>query len=431
MRAAGRPALAHVLVDCADFFVACERLFDPSLDGRPVVVLSNNDGCVVSRSAEAKAAGVPMGAPYFAWEGALDRIGAHVCSSNYGLYAALSRRVMAALAPFAVALEAYSVDEAFLTVPDLGPQGLYALGVRMHERVGRWTGIPVRVGVGPTKTLAKAAIEAARHRDPPVVVGADDRALAALPVEDVWGIGRRLAPRLRTLGVDTALALRDGDDRLLRTALNVVGMRTVWELRGRPCFRLETAPPSPKSLVRSRSFGRAVTRRADLAEALALHASRAAETLRAERLVAGALTAFVTTGPHTDTPYAASDTAAFAAPSNDTAVLVEAAHRVLARVYAPGVRYKKAGVTLFGLVPEAAATGHLFVPDDPARRRLMAALDALNDRYGADTVRLAATGTARPWATRRDHLSPVSLGDPARLPVVWTRPPGGCGDRLG
>ena len=420
----GRLPDVYALVDCADFFVACERVFDPALRNRPVVVLSNNDGCIVSRSREVKAAGVPMAAPYFRWKPTLDRIGARVCSSNYGLYAALSRRVMAVLAPFAAALEVYSVDEAFLTVPDLGPVALHALGGQLVERVGRHVGVPVRVGVGPTKTLAKAAVEAARHRSPPVVVGADDAALGALPVEEVWGIGRRLGPRLRALGVPTALALRDAPDRLLGSVLNVVGMRTVWELRGRPCFRLQTAPPPHKSLIRSRSFGHAVTRRSDLAEALAHHASRAAETLRAERLVAGALTAFVTTGPHTDTPYAASDTAALPAPTSDTAALVAATRRVLDRVYAPGVRYRKAGVMLFGLVPEDAATGHLFVPDDPARRRLMAALDALNRRYGPDTVRVAAAGTARPWAMRRDHLSAVSLDDPARFPVVLTRPPG-------
>ena len=395
-----------LLVDASNFYVSCERVFDPSLVGVPVVVLSNNDGCIVSRSDEAKAAGIPMGAPHFKWRDRLRAIGARVFSSNYALYAEMSRRVLETVTPFALDIEAYSIDESFLTVPPVGERALRALGAQIHERVLRWTGIPVRVGIAPTKTLAKAASELAKRAAPPVWLlrPTDDAALASMPVGEVWGIGRRLAPRLAALGIVTARDLRDAPDVRLRAVLSVGGRRTALELRGVPCLALEPPAPVRQSLIRSRSFGHPVSDRADLGEALSMHAARAAEKLRAEGLVARLLTAFATTGVHTDTPVHGHAAVSFEAPTQATGAFVGAAARALDRLYAPGVRYRKAGVVVTGLSLRAATPGHLFVPDDPREAAFLAAVDGLNRRYRREAVRVASSGLARPWAMQRGHL---------------------------
>ena len=424
------PRSVVLLVDASNFFVSCERVFDPSLDGVPVVVLSNNDGCIVSRSDEAKRAGIPMGAPYFKVRDRLTAMGARVFSSNYALYAEMSRRVMETVAPFAADMEVSSIDEAFLTVPAVGSKALRALAGQIHERVGRWTHIPVRVGVATTKTLAKAASEMAKGTDPPVrLLRSDDPALASFPVGEVWGIGRRLSAQLFVLGITTAADLRDASDVRLRTVLSVVGRRTALELRGVPCIGADRGGLSHDvssrvhrhSLIRSRSFGRPVTERADLGEALAMHAARAAEKLRAEGLVARLLTGFATTGVHTDTPRHGAVDVPFEAPSDATGDFVRAARVAADRLFECGVRYKKAGVVVTGLSPRAATSGHLFVPDDPRRVPFHAALDGLNGRYGRDTMRVASSGTARPWAMQRARLGANGLrawGDPVAMARV-------------
>lgn len=419
-----------MLVDASNFFVSCERVFDPSLHGVPVVVLSNNDGCVVARSEEAKRAGIPMGVAYFKVRDRLAALGARVFSSNYALYAEMSRRVMETIAPFATDIDVSSIDEAFLTVPPIGARALAALGGQIHERVLRWTHIPVRVGIATTRTLAKAASEMAKGTDPPVrLLRSDDPALAAFPVGEVWGIGPRLAPKLAHLGITTAADLRDASDVRLRTVLSVVGRRTALELRGVPCIGPDrggsSTDPAQRlhrhSVIRSRSFGRAVTERADLAEALAMHAARAAEKLRGEGLVARVLTAFATTGAHTDTPFHAAADVPFEAPTDATTAFVSAVRRALDRLYVPGVRYKKAGVVVTGLSPKAATPGHLFVPDDPRAAAFHTALDSLNRRYARDTVRVAASGMRRPWAMQRAMLGANGLrawGDPVAMARV-------------
>ena len=326
--------------------------------------------------------------------------------------------MMETVAPFGADVEVSSIDEAFLTVPAVGRRALAALAVQIHERVLRWTHIPVRVGVATTRTLAKAASEMAKGSDPPVrLLASGDAALAAFPVGEVWGIGRRLATRLHGLGIVTAADLRDASDVRLRTVLSVVGRRTALELRGVPCIGADrgglshdlAARVHRHSLIRSRSFGHAVTDAADLREALAMHAARAAEKLRAEGLVARVLTGFATTGVHTDAPVHSAVDVPFEAPSQATGVFAAAAHLAVDRLFQPGIRYKKAGVVVTGLSPRDATPGHLFVPDDPRHAPFHAALDGLNRRYGRETVRVAASGTRRPWAMQRTHLGADGL----------------------
>ena len=435
-----RPRRLVALVDCRAFYVSCERVFQPRLARVPVVVLSNNDGCVIARSAEAKAAGVRMGAPYFQEKARLAEIGCRVFSSNYTLYADMSRRVMATLETFTPDVEVYSIDEAFLSIPT--PPGtpaharaaVEAWGRTVAARVQQWTGIPVRVAVATTKTLAKAASKRADARERMgdgavhCLWGDPDAAafLDALPVTDVWGVAARSAARLpetaQTAGRFAALP-----DQIIRQRVGVVGLRTAYELRGVSCLPLDRCPAPRRSLVRSRSFGVPITDAAAIHEAVATHAARASEKLRAEGLAAGAVGAFVSTkgygpGPHRS----ASHVVALGYATNRSAEILHAARAALARAHVAAdragrpFRYRKAGVTLWDLAPAAPEQGHLFRPPAPEQDRLHEALDALNRRFGRRTVFFAAMGTtprsaspaglaAAPdpaWAMRRALCSP-------------------------
>jgi DNA polymerase V len=412
------------LVDCADFFVSCERVFDPALRDRPVAVLSNNDGCVIARSREVKALGVPMGAPFYQWRARLDAAGAVVFSANFALYGDLSHRVMEALRTFPADVEVYSIDEAFLALPDQPREDAAARAREIARRVKRWTGVPVRVGIARTKTLAKAASEAAKQApDGTCVLAGDPRAvLAGLPVEEVWGVGRRTAPRLRRLGLTTALDLRERGLTEARSLFNVTGLRTVYELRGVSCNPLERAPPPRRSITHSRSFGRRVTTEAALREALAAFAARAAEKARKLGLAAGALQVFVTTARHAPGPaFADACTVRLPAATNATPALIAAAARALDRIWREGPAYAKAGVLLLDLAraPQTDLFDGTGLQADVHR-----ALDAVNRRFGPGTLAFASTGL-RPragappaWHGRRDRRSPLFTTRWAELPRV-------------
>ena len=348
------------LVDCNNFYASCERVFRPALEGRPVVVLSNNDGCVVARSAEAKALGIPMAKPWFKLEAALRGQGVVACSSNYALYGDLSARVMQTLARFCPRLETYSIDECFLDLS--GTRGdLSALGLDMARTVKQWTGIPVSVGIGPTKTLAKAANRLAKKGQGPagpVLEWArlpDPRGtLAGLAPEDVWGISARWGERLRRLGLASALALAEADPRMLRKAFGVVMERIGRELAGVSCLPLERIPPPRKQILVSRSFGERLAQLDDLRGAVAAFAARAGEKLRRQRLRTSAVTVFLQTNPFTDAEpfYANGATLVLDRPTRDTGRLVRVADQALTRIYRPGLAYQKAGVPLPDLSPE-------------------------------------------------------------------------------
>jgi DNA polymerase V len=412
------------LVDCENFYVSCERVFDPALRDVPVVVLSNNDGCVIARSSAVKDAGVPMGAPYFKWEDELDAMGAVIRSSNYALYGDMSRRVMRELEAEALRLERYSIDEAFLTLPALSRDELRRQAGRMQRRVRRRQGVPIRVGVGPTKTLAKVADERAKAGDGRYVCPTGEplaAVLDALPVGDVWGIGPARASHLNDHGVATAGGFRRLPDAWIRRHLSVVGLRLATELRGTPCLPLEDAPAPRKSMIRSRSFSGRIRARTELREAVSTHAQRAAEKLREEALVAGRLEVFVTTKRFGDPPhYANAASAALRPATNHTPALLDAARTLLGVIYREGPAYKKAGVALQDLRPEGTGQGHLFRQESSADDALMEAVDQINREQGRGTVTFAATGRpdARDWTMKREQRSPHYTTRWADLPVA-------------
>lgn len=404
------------LADCQNFYCACERLFRPDLQDRPVAVLSNNDGCVIARSDAVKRMGVPMGAPYFKVRRQLAAAGVTVFSSNYALYADLSWRVMTVLQQEAQALEMYSIDEAFLAVPALERNALIDWAERVRHRVRRITGIPVRIGLGRTKTLAKAASQIAKQQGTSVCCLTDhpqhDRALAAVAVGDVWGIGSRYEQRLTARGVHTARALRDVPVPWARRQMTVRGARTVQELRGHRCITLETVPAPRKSVIRSRSFGQAIYAQKAVREAVAAHASRAAEKLRAAGRVAGRLQVFVHAGPSAKAlTYRNAASTPLAPPTHHTPTLLRAARSCLECIWRDGPAYRKAGVMLTGLRPEQPRQAHLFDPGmTDEQTALMAAVDRINRTVGSNTIGWAASMVSEPermdWTMRRAHRSP-------------------------
>ena len=408
-----RPAV-FALVDCDEFYVSCERVFAPRLKGRPVVVLSNNDGCVISRSREAKEIGVAMGAPLFRVRALLEAHGAAVFSSNYELYGDMSRRVMQTLEEFAPRVEVYSIDEAFLDLSGFGEAELTGTGRDIRKQIMRWTGIPVCVGIAGTKTLAKLAARVAKRSTKAAGVvnlyGSPhlEHALARTPVGDVWGVGPRLARRLKAVGVETALELREADDRRAGRLGGVCLRRVVHELRGVSCLPLARCPPPRQSVVCSRSFGRAVESLAELREAVSYHASRAGARLRRSRLAAGVLVVYITTGRfRAEGWYDNSVALALPAPTDYTPELIGHARRGVEMIYRAGCRFKKAGVMLLGLVPAAPAQPVMFDATDRARaRRLMQTLDHVNRRMGHRALRYAATGLRHDWRMLCAHRSP-------------------------
>ena len=402
------------LVDCNNFYASCERVFQPGLRGKPVVVLSNNDGCVIARSNEAKALGITMGEPWHVCRVRVDTHGVIVRSSNYTLYGDMSARVMRTLAGFTPDLEIYSIDEAFLGLGGFEMR-LHPHAAELRRTVLQWTGIPVSVGIAATKTLAKAANRRAKKDAGTggVCILLDDVAidaqLAAMELEDLWGVGHRIADGLAQLGITNALMLKQADPKFIRERFSVVLERTVMELCGVPCIALEEAPPDRKSIMASRSFGKMVETRQQMEEAVATYTARAAEKLRRQHLACARLVVFVQTNRFRpqDRQYAREQAVNLPVATADTAKLIAAAERGLAAIWRDGLRYKKAGVMLLDLACADTVQGGLFdAPDDARAIARMRAVDALNLRYGHDTVTYAATGTRRAWKLRREFISP-------------------------
>jgi DNA polymerase V len=418
------------LVDCENFYVSCERVFNPALRERPVAVLSNNDGCVIARSEAVKEAGVPMGVPVFKWEETLADIDAAVLSSNYTLYGDMSRRVHALIEEEALALERYSIDEAFATLPALSRENLHRLADQLRRRVRHHLGLPIRVGIGPTKTLAKVADLNGKARKRAgwgqgVYVCPPEPRLEALlkrvPVGDVWGIGSAYEETLHRKGVASAAGFRALPDSWIRAEMTVVGLRTAWELRGRSCLDLELVRPDRTTLVRSRSFGERVEAEAPLREALAKHAQRAAEKLRDEGRVAKGLKVFITTKRFGDPPYYSNGVAG-SLPEYTArgAPFVKAAGRLLDPIYRSGYGYKKAGVCLYDIHPARPHQESLFGRRRTEDEELMSAVDRINRRHGKETVGLAAAGLPgdRDWSMNRQKRSPRYTTRWDELPVA-------------
>jgi len=403
---------SFALVDCNNFYVSCERVFDPSLARVPVAVLSNNDGCIIARSNEVKAMGVPMGAPYFQFKKLLARRGTRIFSSNYALYGDMSSRVMQVLGHCAPDVEVYSIDEAFLHLAGNGKAEQQAREAR--RCVLQWTGIPTGIGIGPTKTLAKIANRFAKKF--PEYGGVFDLTqrrdasdlLELVKVEDVWGIGSCRRKLLNAHGIHTARELRDANKKWIQQRLTITGLRTVYELRGVSCLPLEDAQPAKKGITSSRSFGEAVTEPEQLREALASYVTRAAEKLRGQASICGMLTVFITTkhfgkGPH----YTNSRTVTLPEPTAYTPNLISFAEACLEKIYRPGYRYRKAGVMLTAIQPKGSTQAHLFESaDHSVNGALMDVVDEINGRWGRGTVFFAASGTKQAWAMKQVQRSP-------------------------
>src|SRR3972149_5344414 len=403
------------LVDCNNFYVSCERVFNPKLKGKPVVVLSNNDGCVVARSEEAKALGIPMGAPAFQYEGLFKTHKVETYSSNYTLYDDMSRRVMATLAQFTPEIEFYSIDEAFLNLSGFSHLNLTEYAKEIKARVMKWTGIPISIGIGPTKTLAKLANKLAKKN--PMCGGVMDITnhprvddfLQSVDVEDIWGIGRQYSRLLKRSGINTALDLKNASDVWVKKHMTIVGLRTVWELRGIPCIELEDLSEPNKQIIRSRGFGRPVDNLAELREAVTFHTTRAAEKVREEKSIASHISTFIETNRFkTEEPqYSKSAGYYLPEPTAYTPLLIKYALSNLERIYKEGYRYTKAGVMLMGIMPEDQVQLNLLVPARPIEkdREIMKAVDKINVGWGSNTVKYASSGIEQQWRMRRARLS--------------------------
>lgn len=414
------------LVDCNNFYASCERVMNPRLEGKPIVVLSNNDGCVVTRSNEAKALGIKMGVPEFQIRSIIHEHQVEVFSSNYTLYGDFSQRVMETLEQFSPNIEIYSIDEAFLSLEGFERRDLTEYGKQMRRTVKQWTGIPVSIGIAETKTLAKIANRISKkHLEHGGVFDLNaypDRTdlLDTIDVEDVWGIGPNHTRLLKQHGITTTLQLREADDHWIRKHMGITGVRLVHELRGQSCLELEACPAPKQSIACSRSFGRPVWTLAETEEAVASYTSRVAEKLRSEGLAATVLTVSVMTNAFRDDPqYRNSATCTLPVGTNLTADLIRTALGGLRTIFREGYHYKKAGVMVTGLVSAAQVQSDLFDHQDRARStRLMTALDAINARWGAGTLHYAAGGIRKGWKAQCRRRSPAYTTRWDELPMV-------------
>ncbi len=420
------------LVDVNNFYVSCERVFAPKLEGVPVVVLSNNDGCAVARSAEVKALGVKMATPWFKMKDLAKEHGIVAYSSNYTLYGDMSDRVVQVLRRFTPNLEVYSIDESFLKIESVlktYPDATH-LGQIIKKDVKDTTGLPVCVGIGSSKTLAKFANHLAKKH--PQFAGVCDvesmpkeelyQWMSEIPAGEVWGIGRQLAKKLKLLQINTVFDLLQVSPQTMRQQFGVVMERLCYELRGVSCLKLEEVAPAKQQIIASRSFGKLVTSLEELAESVATHAARAAEKLRTQNSVTGAISIFIETNPHkqNEPQYAQSITIALENPTDNTLKLTDAAIEGLKKIYQSGFRYKKAGIVLNLLSDKPTVQQSLF--DDVETRGksadLMKALDSINSRFGNAVIRSGAAGTKQAWQMRSGNKSPNYTTQWNELPVV-------------
>ena len=428
------------LVDGNNFYVSCERVFRPALQGRPIIVLSNNDGCAIARSNEAKALGIAMGEPYFQIQRRpeLRDAGILALSANFCLYGDMSSRMMSIAAGLGPEQEIYSIDESFIGVAGIRDVTRRAHAVR--ERILQWIGIPCGIGIGSTKTLAKLANHVSKSADrrpgsyPPefarvanlaALPAADlDAVLAATELGEVWGIGRRISAQLQAAGLRTALDVARLDPAMVRRRWSVVLERTVRELQGQPCSGLEEVAAAKQEIACTRSFGRAITRLQDLEEAVSEFTARAAEKLRKQESRAGQVLVFIHTSPfrQQDRQYSRSITVPLGRPTADTALITALAVRALQAIFKPGYRFAKAGVMLLDLQAASIEQGELALDElGDDRSQLMSAMDAINARHGRGTVKVASVGTggdARTWSMRQDLRTPNYTTRWTDLPVA-------------
>lgn len=416
------------LVDANNFYVSCERVFNPKLAGVPVVVLSNNDGCAVARSNEVKALGIKMGAPWFQMKDLAKKHGIIALSSNYTLYGDMSDRVVKILKDYSPHVEVYSIDESFLSLDGLiGVWPSFTdLGQHIRERVYAWTGLPVCAGIASSKTLAKLSNHLAKKN--PEFNGVCDlnalseteihHYLSKLDVQEVWGVGRKLSVQLISLGIETVEDLRSASPKRIRDRFGVVLERTVNELNGLSCIALEEVAPARQQIISSRSFGEMVTTMDGLVEAVSTYVTTAAEKLRGDDSVCNVVSVYVETNRFRehDKQYSNSMTIPLTEATSDTRRLIAAALFGLKRIYRPGYLYKKAGIVLMDIQPASVRQQLLFKDDDPKSAKVMLAMDALNNEYGRNTVTLASSGIQKHWIAKFETRTPHYTTDWFQLP---------------
>ena len=407
------------LVDCNNFYVSCERVFNPSLNGHPVVVLSNNDGCVIARSGEAKTLGIQMGAPAFKIAGFLEANHVAVHSSNYALYGDLSHRVMNTLGRFTPELEIYSIDEAFFTIKDAYQPDVQTFAQHIRSTIAQWTGIPTTIGIGSTKTLAKVAHKIAKKNSAyngvcMLTESEREQYLAQLPVEDIWGVGRRYAALLNNYAIKNALQFIKCNDQWIKKKMTVVGLRTAWELRGISCLSLQDIQPN-QTIAYTRSFRDPLLSLTQLKGIIASFAAQAAQKLREQQLQAHAIYTFIGTQRfHPEAYYFNAATSMLEMPTTYTPDFINAAHKALERIYKPGYRYKRAGVMLLDLAPSNPEQLSFLMSSEARakQKELMNAIDKINEQCGAHLVQFASMQKHIRWK------SPMALSS-RRYTTKW------------
>lgn len=402
------------LVDCNNFYASCERVFQPQWEGKPIVILSNNDGCVIARSNEAKALGIPMGAPAFQYKALFREKKVKVFSSNYPLYGDMSSRVMSILEQYTPHLEVYSIDEAFLQFKGFGFYDLSAQGHRLRKQVRQWTGIPVSVGIAPSKALAKIANKIAKKyvekTQGVYCIDTDEKRIKALKwtaIGEVWGVGRQHRKRLEELGVKTALDFVNLPDTWVKKHMSVLGLRLKKDLQGLPFIQLEEMQPPKKGIATTRSFEGTLSKFSDLEERVSTFASSCAEKMRKQSSSCHALLVFVRSDPHKagTVPYQNSCVLTLPYASSSSILLSQYAVKGLRHIFREGIEYKKAGVMVMGLVPTATRQLTLFEEKHAKHHTLMQALDRIHKRFGPYRMKLANQDLNRTWKMKQEHLS--------------------------
>ena len=402
------------LVDCNNFYASCEEVFNPSLSQFPLIILSNNDGCIIARSKKAKELGIPMGGPAYMYKDRVERGEIRMLSSNFTLYADMSQRVMQTLESYAPRMEIYSIDEAFFELEELSEEELRNEACRMREKVKKWTGIPVSIGIGPTKTIAKMANELAKKRSElggvSILISktAIRAQLEVTEPEEIWGIGHALAERLKANRIYTAAQLIDCDDSFIKKLLGVVGYRTVLELRTVPCFSCSQPIEKRKSIICSRSFKKPITNSSDLENVIATFVSRAAEKLRSQQSRAKFISIFIATSPFIQPYEGRSCHIDLPNPTAYTPELIRLAKEGLKRIYRPQFAYKKAGVLLGDFCDGSVEQMDWITPptDTPKKRNLMRTIDRINRRYDKTAVQFAAEGLDNHLRSSQTQVSP-------------------------
>jgi len=414
------------LVDCNSFYVSCERLFNPSIIKKPVVVLSNNDGCVISRSTEAKVLGIKMGEPYFKVKKIVKSNDVKIFSSNYSLYGDISRRVMKTLKQFSPEIEIYSIDEAFLNLSSIKDEDLLEYGNKIRKVVLKWTGIPTSIGIGTTKTLCKAANHIAKREKSGVINFINskqiDQYLEKIKINDVWGVGQQLTKFYIKNGVNTAYQLKNLSNSWIKKNTNVFGSRTAMELKGVSCISLEPHEEKRKNCCVSRSFGKKVTRLEELKESITTHCLNAAEKIRIDNQTAKKITVFIRTSPFQKNKsyYANSKDMDLPIRTNDSIELIKQALIALNYIYKEGYKYQKAGIILSGLNDVDVYKKNLFssINREEKRKNLMKAIDCTNSRYGRQSLSIAQAGLKKKWNIRRQYSSKIDTASFDFLPTV-------------